>query len=220
LTFTCLGSPLPLGRPPLPPMPASPPGAPSTAGSATCQEAMGSRKNQAALQPQDVTKNTCNSKDGIKRERGKETRPGRGREIQGIFLKEDSNKEGDDGSCGGKGLGRVTQFVHLETKSCFSPIPSGKGAWPDPRNTSRKTNVKGRDRDCPPLLSFGHSRSLTQQPSTRRNHSGKIHFSCHWANRSFLSLGNLLGALIRDHFCCQLMGLKRGCCPPGSQSPV
>lgn len=56
-----------------------------------------------------------------------------------------------------KGLGRVMQFVQLETKSSFSPTPSGKATWPEPRNTFRKTNVKGRNQGHPSLLSPGCS---------------------------------------------------------------
>lgn len=70
--FTCLGSPLPSGPAPCPTR--WPPSSLSTEGSATCQAATGNRKNQAALQPWDVTKNTCNSDDGKKGMGTKENR--------------------------------------------------------------------------------------------------------------------------------------------------
>lgn len=47
------------------------------------------------------------------------------------------------------------QFVPLEIKSSFSPAPSGKVTWREPRNAFRKKNVKGRDRGHPSLLSLG-----------------------------------------------------------------
>lgn len=56
-----------------------------------------------------------------------------------------------------KGLGRSMRFVQSETKSSFSPTPSGKATWPEPRNTFRKTNVKGRDQRRPSLLPLGCS---------------------------------------------------------------
>lgn len=58
LMLTRLGSPLPPGPRPLRPT-RRPPGSPSTSttGSAACQEATGSRKNRAALQPRDLTRN-------------------------------------------------------------------------------------------------------------------------------------------------------------------
>lgn len=55
------------------------------------------------------------------------------------------------------GLGRSMRFIQSETKSSFSPIPSGNAIWPEPRNTFRKTNVKGRARGHRPLLSMGCS---------------------------------------------------------------
>lgn len=42
-----------------------------------------------------------------------------------------------------KGLGDPRDLSPSETKSSFSPTPSGKAIWPEPRNTFRKTNVKG-----------------------------------------------------------------------------
>ena len=68
LTFTGLSSPLPPG--PAPSAPHAGPGSLATAGSATCQEATGNRKNPAALQPRDVTKNMCHSDDGKKKGMG------------------------------------------------------------------------------------------------------------------------------------------------------
>lgn len=104
--------------------------------------------------------------------------------------------------------------------------PSGKATWPEPRNTFRKTNVKGRDRGQS-LLSRPQAAlpGLAQQPRARRtdgqppgSHSGNIHSYCRWANRRILlSLENILETPMKKTcFSDWLMGLKRDSCLPGS----
>lgn len=103
---------------------------------------MGKGKNQTALQPRDITENTCNSDDRKQREWGqKKIDPGRGREIQGIFFKEDSQKESSHGSWGRqKGLGDPCDLSNRRPKAASLQLPLGR---PEPRNTFRNTNVKG-----------------------------------------------------------------------------
>lgn len=104
--------------------------------------------------------------------------------------------------------------------------------WPEPRNTFRKTNVKGRDRGHPSLPSRellfqaslnshvpgGRAGRRTAAPG---NHSGKIQSRCHWANRRiFPSLETILETPMKETcFSCQLLGLKRNFCPPGLGTP-
>lgn len=100
--------------------------------------------------------------------------------------------------------------------------PSGKATWREPRNTFRKTNVKGRDRGHP-LLScpWAALPGPAQQPHARRTGQadsgqppgttvGTSH--CLWANRIiFLPLENILETPMKETcFSCGLMGLKSG----------
>lgn len=159
----------------------------------------------------------------------KKTDPGRGRETQGIFFKEDSHKGRGHRSWGQtKGLGRSVRFVQLETRRHFSATPSGKATWPEPRNTFRKTNVKGRDQAPPaPPRPQAAPPGRTQWPCAQqtdgrtaaRNHSGNIPSRCRWANRRiFLSLENILETPTEEtRFSCWLTGLKRDSCLPGSR---
>lgn len=234
MTFTRLGSPLPPG--PAPSAHAPPPGSPSTARPAPAGRPR--TTGRTTQRPGRETSPRARATQMMeKREWGqKKIDPGRGREIQGIFFKEDSNKESDHCSWGKKGLGRSMRFVQSETKSSFSPTPSGKVTWPEPRNTFRKTNVKGSDTGHPSLLSPGCSSRPGSTATSRAdgrtgrrwtgshpdNHSGKARSHCHWANRRiFQSLENISETPMKETcFSRRHMGLKRGFCPPGSGRKV
>lgn len=124
--------------------------------------------------------------------------------------------------------GDQKQFLSPEIKSSFSPTPSGKVTWRAPRNTFRKTNVKGRDRGPPfsPVPSAALP-GLAQQQRAKRmdrrtgshpwNQPGNIQSRCSRAIRIFLSLENILETPMKETcFPCQLPGLRRDFCPPGS----
>lgn len=113
-----------------------------------------------------------------------------------------------------------------EISSSFSPSPSGKATWPEPRTAFRKANVKGSGRatllSCPRLLPHP---GLAPQPRARRtegqppgSHSGNIHSYCHRAKQeSFLSSETILETPVKKTcFSYWLTGLKRDPCLPGS----
>lgn len=124
-----------------------------------------------------------------------------------------------------KGLGRSMQFVPPEIKSSFSPTPSGKVTWRAPRNTFRKTNVKGRDRGPPfsPVPSAALP-GLAQQQRAKRmdrrtgshpwNQPGNIQSRCSRAIRIFLSLEYFRNSNERDLFPLSAPGAAKGFLSP------
>ena len=161
LTFTCLGSPLPPG-----PAPSAPPSRPPVLGppqgqqpSARRPPATGRTKQRSS---QETSPRICATH--MMEKKGMGTEENRSWEGAGnteeYFLKRILIRKaiivlgGKKKKKKKKGLGRSMQFVPSEIKSSFSPTPSGKVTWRAPRNTFRKTNVKGRDRGRPSLLSL------------------------------------------------------------------
>lgn len=235
MTFTCLGSPLPPG-----PAPSAPPSRPLVLGPPQGQQpparrppATGRTKQRSS---QETSPRICATQ--MMEKKGMGTKENRSREGAGnteeYFLKRILIRKaiivlgGKTKRKKKKGLGRSMQFVPPEIKSSFSPTPSGKVTWRAPRNTFRKTNVKGRDRGPPfsPVPSAALP-GLAQQQRAKRmdrrtgshpwNQPGNIQSRCSRAIRIFLSLENILETPMKETcFPCQLPGLRREFCPPGS----
>lgn len=235
MTFTCLGSPLPPG-----PAPSAPPSRPLVLGPPQGQQpparrppATGRTKQRSS---QETSPRICATQ--MMEKKGMGTKENRSREGAGnteeYFLKRILIRKaiivlgGKTKKKKKKGLGRSMQFVPPEIKSSFSPTPSGKVTWRAPRNTFRKTNVKGRDRGPPfsPVPSAALP-GLAQQQRAKRmdrrtgshpwNQPGNIQSRCSRAIRIFLSLENILETPMKETcFPCQLPGLRRDFCPPGS----
>lgn len=116
----------------------------------------------------------------------KKTDPGRGRETQGIFFKEDSHEESDHCSWRKK---RAWEFHAIcptgDQKQCLSSS-LWEGEPARAKDTFRKTDVKGRDRPpfspVPGLLfqaSLNSHKSGGRTSSQPGNHSEKTHSHCH-----------------------------------------
>lgn len=165
VTLACLGARCPRAapsaprrRPVLRPLQGQPP----------ARRPRATRKNQAALQPRDATKNTYNSNDGKKGKGGEESGSGRGGTHREV-LKEDSHTEIHDGSwVRKKGLGRSLRLCLIgDGKQLLS-----NSLWEGESGRSPETlsgnECEGERQEPPPLLSSAAPGGLTRQPSVRR----------------------------------------------------